>query len=770
MGEVILEALKGQQKLRKMRKSTLLIILFGVFLCTLQRAQAQIDFEHFDVSYSDDVFGNAADFRGFGIQHNDYNTTLQYTLSGNFTIEFWIKVSPVFENEGTSTSIISQQDGAINVYVGKGCNDIFVGGVCDTPKPVIGFQMISTEQGIGYGREAEIPGYNEWFHVALVSNQSVPVEIPDDFYNHNWDNYPGGAEKAAEDYRHNQTIDGEMSIYINGVKQKMIDDEGLVYFMRTPASELIRKSTNPLIIGSDLIWLDDFRIWELPKMFEGIRAGINREEASDGSAYATSNGLYAYFNYNAPMTQPGSGSGRVVPNMSRGAESPTNGTNGALAGEMIVNPYGGYPVFRSGHIYELIGSGSWGTPYVWKDFNETFPGSEDDITVNIQGSSSEDIVRLSGFGSAHSLLFKKGKIATNGGEFWCMRSTLGASADSYVITDKGEHEQVGAFVQSFWVQKDKFVNLPIGNQTDYLPVGITGKTWDGFRTWACVKEAIPSGLGNSNKSLNVPWDIKAESQSSLPKPGFRLKFQWNLHNEGSEFDREHVYIANYHNGQWRQLGYGMPAEVISEGVFAAVTDVDEFSEFTALGTEVALPVRLIDFKVKQESSVTNLNWITDMEENSSHFEVQRSWDAKSWEAVGTVQAKGSGPGIRNYTFTDVISAGFPKATAYYRLKMVDQDQTFAYSIIRSVRVDGFVSKVSIYPNPVSDQMITISNINPENISAVQVISLDGKKMADLKLQTNGRFHIPSSLASGTYILDILATDGSRSSEKVVIRH
>ena len=726
---------------------------------------AQINFEHFNVSYSPEVFGNAAEFTGYGIRHNDYNTTLQYTLSGNYTVEFWIKVSPVFENEASSTSILEQEDGAINVYLGKSCNEQFI-GPCQTIKPVIGFEVKSIQTDRGYFVQAEIPGYNEWFHVALVSNQSQYIGLPDDFYNADWDDYPGGVDQAVTDYYNNQVHDGEMGIYINGVKQKMIHD-GSVYVMPIPPSEQIKKSTNPLVIGSDLIWLDDFRIWELPKTMEGIRAGINREEFLFGGSYANSSGLYAYFTYNTPSTEQGSGAGRTVPNMSRGAESPTNSSNEALAGTMFPNPYGIYPVFRSGHVYELVEAGNWGSPSVWKNFNGTFPSYSDDITINIQGDNSSDIVRLNGLGSAHSLLFKKGKIATNGGEFWCSRSTVGASATSYVITDKGLQEEVGPFVQSFWVLKDKFVSLPIGNATDYLPVEITGKTWDGFRTWAAVKEILPSGLGSSDKSLNVPWDIKTTFYGTSPKPGYQLKFQWNEHNEGSQFDRDHVYIANYHNGRWRQLGSGKPAEVISNGVFATIADVDEFSEFTAVGAAVPLPVTLITFNVQQEAGVAILSWATAMEERSSHFIVERSQDAKTWNPAGRVDAVGNHTEIRNYTFTDPLSRQLSNGNVYYRLKMIDQDQTFAYSAIRYVRLGGLVAQYTIYPNPILHGIVTVKNAKQEQVSSIKLLTMDGKNVADLQLGSDSTCKIPK-VTPGTYLIEIKGIDGSRIAEKLLI--
>jgi hypothetical protein len=150
--------------------------------------------------------------------------------------------------------------------------------------------------------------------------------------------------------------------------------------------------------------------------------------------------------------------------------------------------------------------------------------------------------------------------------------------------------------------------------------------------------------------------------------------------------------------------------------------------------EGSLPVKLSSFDVKKGENVSAiLRWATTEEVNSEKFEVQRSTDAKSWNAIGQVNAKVNSQGTVNYRFDDMQ----PNLGAnYYRLKMIDLDGTFAYSIIR--KLSGEVgAEVTIYPNPVSNELSVLSTTG-QTIGKVEVINQNGKVL----LTRNG-----SSIAS-----------------------
>ena len=113
-----------------------------------------------------------------------------------------------------------------------------------------------------------------------------------------------------------------------------------------------------------------------------------------------------------------------------------------------------------------------------------------------------------------------------------------------------------------------------------------------------------------------------------------------------------------------------------------------------------LPVALRSFTASRSLDKINLSWVTAMEENVSHFELEKSNDAISYAGIGQVQAANSADGA-DYTYTDQASG----KQSYYRLKTVDQDGQYRYSQVVSVTGSGpAVAGVSLLRNPVREQL------------------------------------------------------------------
>jgi hypothetical protein len=117
----------------------------------------------------------------------------------------------------------------------------------------------------------------------------------------------------------------------------------------------------------------------------------------------------------------------------------------------------------------------------------------------------------------------------------------------------------------------------------------------------------------------------------------------------------------------------------------------------ALKQLAPLPVRLISFTGKSTEIGNELTWKTSTEVNFSHFEVERSENAKTFEKIGKVDGnKGE-----IYEFIDKNSSPIiHHLSLFYRLKMVDLDGTFAYSKIIALNAENSENSIGqIYPNP-----------------------------------------------------------------------
>ena len=177
----------------------------------------------------------------------------------------------------------------------------------------------------------------------------------------------------------------------------------------------------------------------------------------------------------------------------------------------------------------------------------------------------------------------------------------------------------------------------------------------------------------------------------------------------------------------------------------------------------SLPVNLINFDGKaDEANRVRLAWSTAQEANSSHFEVQRSKDGTTWNGIGTVSALGESKIAHSYTFLDLNPLS---GDNLYRLRMVDQDATFAFSRIINVKLETAFS-LNLFPNPASDKL-KIEASNGTVVQKVQIYSLLGKLVKEVASPKQGEINV-QSLAAGAYTVRITTADGSVEMRKVII--
>jgi len=94
-----------------------------------------------------------------------------------------------------------------------------------------------------------------------------------------------------------------------------------------------------------------------------------------------------------------------------------------------------------------------------------------------------------------------------------------------------------------------------------------------------------------------------------------------------------------------------------------------------------LPVTITGFTAVRSGNETVLQWQTATEQNSREFVIERSSDGKNYTAIGSVEAAGNSQTLLNYAYTD--PQPMPNSN-FYRLKQVDQDGKFDYSLVRMV--------------------------------------------------------------------------------------
>jgi Secretion system C-terminal sorting domain/Galactose binding lectin domain len=176
------------------------------------------------------------------------------------------------------------------------------------------------------------------------------------------------------------------------------------------------------------------------------------------------------------------------------------------------------------------------------------------------------------------------------------------------------------------------------------------------------------------------------------------------------------------------------------------------------GYTLALPLRLISFSApKNTDGKITLQWLTNDEINTSQFVIEKSTDGLSFDAIGTVLAKGKSS--NEYEFTASLSTA---AGSFYRLKMADKDGRFTYSnILRLNRIASTV--MSVFPNPATD-IITINGLSGKG--QIRFLDARGKLLQQINTAAQIITLNISKYAHGIYIMQY-RTDKETVSQKLM---
>lgn len=193
--------------------------------------------------------------------------------------------------------------------------------------------------------------------------------------------------------------------------------------------------------------------------------------------------------------------------------------------------------------------------------------------------------------------------------------------------------------------------------------------------------------------------------------------------------------------------------------FNGITSFSGGTYATGVGINTPVPVNLVTFTAQRVSSrVNQLQWTTAQEQQSLYFELERSTDGRRFVSIGQLAAAGNSNTARTYQFTDQQPTN---GVNYYRLKLVDQDQSFRYSGIRQVRNQG-VADLSIFPNPVKEQLTASIQTDKAGIYTWIITDASGKVVYQRQqnlLAGPTTIQVPTNrLQAGSYFFKLQSAD------------
>ena len=192
----------------------------------------------------------------------------------------------------------------------------------------------------------------------------------------------------------------------------------------------------------------------------------------------------------------------------------------------------------------------------------------------------------------------------------------------------------------------------------------------------------------------------------------------------------------------------------------------EFLVFTSQDANSVLPLRLINFSGFRQPNGIALNWLSENENNTDRFDVERSFNGTTFAVIAKVGARNSTGSTQNaYGYTDTETAALnATGNMTYRLKIYDKDGSFTYSKLAIIGPLGKSSRLTVLPNPVRASSKISFETDVKSTITIKLVNSTGQTIAMLfNGQKESGVHLipmqtaqfnPASLAKGVYFVQI----------------
>ena len=301
------------------------------------------------------------------------------------------------------------------------------------------------------------------------------------------------------------------------------------------------------------------------------------------------------------------------------------------------------------------------------------------------------------------------------------------------------------------LEPDSSFVFPIGHVAtgDYTPARLTNRE-PTKQSFALGVSATPPAAV-AKPSVARYWQVSPYDDSAI----FDLMLEHNALTSEPGYNDNSATMARYNAG-WIALGGPQagkgPGQMSTDGPVAGASAMGVLSTkapgvmsvFTKQ-TLAPLPVELTLFTAQRRAGTPTvaLAWHTATERNCAGFEVQRSADGLRYDRIDWVPGAGTSITPLRYALaTPYVGA------AYYRLRQVDLNGTWAYSPVRFIAADPTAEPFAAYPCPTSGPF-RVSGADPGR--PVQVLSLLGQMVSELPAGQFSSASLPA-LSSGIYII------------------
>jgi len=185
-----------------------------------------------------------------------------------------------------------------------------------------------------------------------------------------------------------------------------------------------------------------------------------------------------------------------------------------------------------------------------------------------------------------------------------------------------------------------------------------------------------------------------------------------------------------------------------------------------------VPVTFISIAANKQAGAIKVDWKVAAERNIQQYEVERSADGISFNAIGSVSA--SGRNIAGEIAYNWVDAAPLSGTNFYRIKCLGAAGEVKYSYIAKVLAGAVKPAFTIAPNPVENSVVNIQFKNQqEGRYVLRLIGNAGETIFSTVAEhaggnSNQQFSLPASIARGAYQLEIIAPDKTKDVQTLFI--
>lgn len=288
-----------------------------------------------------------------------------------------------------------------------------------------------------------------------------------------------------------------------------------------------------------------------------------------------------------------------------------------------------------------------------------------------------------------------------------------------------------------------------------------GGTNGSFREIGYVKKI------SANNPINLaatPTELIGVGTVNEPTSSWLLTFGSTIERTGVSKCAEVAYASNFQTAQTSvsfRMGYEYKAPVPCNNVSNRPTrQYGMKSGCFNLPGGGPLPVSLTGLNVALNQGVATLTWNTAQEYNVRKYEIYRSVDGTNFVPVGTVTARNLLT-RQTYQYRDEIPASSQAPVLYYKVRVIDIDDSYRFTPIVSVRAGKATpGKLVVTPNPTrGDAQLRFTTVET-GIATIRVFDATGRVVMEQQTQVlPGTNQVSlqrlNQLAEGTYAAQVM---------------